>query len=278
MVPIGEFSELKIVKILSFGAYLDAGEEDEILLPIRRVPKDAQPGDVLRVFIYKDSENRPIATTSEPKITLNRFANLEVKDVNKYGAFLEWGVENQLMVPYREQREPMQTGKRYVVMLYHDRVSDRLAATSKLDKHLQLHNGELTVGQEVTALIYAETDLGYNAVVDQRFQGLIYGNEVYQPLRIGNALTAYVKTLREDGGIDLTVNKPGLEGLVDHSERIYQALQQSHGFLPLNDDSSPDAIRDILHMSKKSFKRAVGILYKERKIEIADDGIRLISE
>lgn len=276
MVPIGKYNDMKINKILNFGAYLDAGDTDEILLPLHKLPENAESGDVIRVFVYKDSENRPIATTDHPKIQLNQFAFLEVKDVNKYGAFLDWGIENQLLVPFREQKEEMEAGKRYVVMMYLDRISDRLVATTKVDKHLESQPEEMEEGQEVDVLVYDETDLGYNVIVDHKYQGLVYGNEVFHEVNIGDEYPGYVKKIRDDGNIDISLRKTGIEGLQDNSKRIYQALRESHGFLPLNDKSSPNAIRDILQMSKKTFKRSIGMLYKQRIIEITDDGIRLV--
>jgi uncharacterized protein len=232
----------------------------------------------MEVFVYKDSENRPVATTQKPLLTLNEFACLEVKDVNKYGAFLEWGIENQLLVPFREQPLRMGAGMKYVVKLYLDPVSDRLAATARVEKHLinRVENPEeLKDGQEVTLLIYDRWQLGYKAIINQKYSGVLYDSDTFQNVKIGDSLTGFIKKIREDGKIDLTLRKSGPEERNASRDKVLQMLKDNEGFIPYNDDSSPEEIQQFLQMSKKSFKKAVGVLYKEGLIEISEKGLRL---
>ncbi|HAR63249.1 MAG TPA: GntR family transcriptional regulator [Candidatus Margulisbacteria bacterium] len=274
MIEIGNYSTLKVTKILDFGAYLDTGD-NEVLLPIKEVPKDTKVGDDLRVFIYKDSENRLIASTRTPKIKINEFSCLEVKDTNKYGAFVDWGMDNQLLVPFREQPHPLKKGKSYVAMLYLDHVSDRLVATTKIDKHL-IHEAEnINEGDEVALLIYGEIDIAFKVIINQKFAGLLYKNEVYQPVRIGDSLTGFVKKIRDDRKIDVTLRQTGMDEIQKSKDTILQTLNENKGFLPLTDKSDPEEIKRSLHMSKKTFKMCIGIMYKERVIVLGADGIRL---
>jgi uncharacterized protein len=277
MADIGKYNRMKIVKELDFGMYLEDGL-GEILLPKKYIPKGTKIGDWLEVFVYKDSENRPIATTQKPMIALNGFAFLEVKDVNKYGAFLDWGIDNQLLVPFREQPLRMGAGRKYVVMLYLDAVSDRLAATARLDRHLQSkveNPEEWKQGQEEDLLIYDRWNLGFKAIINQKYSGMLYDSDIFQHIKIGDSVKGFIKKIREDGKIDLTLRKIGPEERNMNRDKLLQMLQDSKGFIPLNDDSSPDEIQKILQMSKKSFKKAAGVLYKAGLIEITDKGIKL---
>ncbi len=281
MVEIGKYHNLRVVKELSFGVYLDAGDS-EILLPKKYLPAGLKIGDILKVFIYKDSENRPIATTLKPKILLNEFAFLEVKDINKYGAFLDWGIENELLLPYSEQPKDIQKGKRYVVMLYLDRITERLVATARIEKHLIKiispdMQDSLKEGDKVNLLVHGSTDLGYKTIINQKYSGIIYENDIYQKISIGESLPGYIKTIREDGKIDVTLRKTGLDELKEGKLKIIKNLKENNGFIPLNDESSPEEIKNRLNMSKKSFKRAAGMLYKEGLIDIKKDGIYLRS-
>jgi predicted RNA-binding protein (virulence factor B family) len=274
MVNIGDYNELEIAKEVDFGVYLDS-EDGEILLPEKYVPPGARQGDTLRVFVYRDSEDRMIATTLTPKARVGEFAALEVKQTNAYGAFLDWGLEKDLFVPFQNQREKMQPGRTYLVYVYLDETSDRIVATAKLNKHLQ--NDALTVaeGDEVNLMVAEETDLGFKVIVNQQHQGILYHNEVFQPLGTGQHLTGYIKKIREDNKIDVTLRKPGYDEVVASARKVIQRLRHAGGVLPLSDRSSPDEIQQHLQMSKKTFKKAIGSLYKRGEIEILPDHIRL---
>ena len=247
-----------------------------MLLPNKYIPQDVKEGDEIEVFVYKDSEDRPVATTLTPKIQRHDFAFLEVKDVNNYGAFLDWGLEKDLMVPFFEQAVKMEAGKSYVVYLFLDQETDRLVATSKVEDFLEDEDIELEEGQEVDLLVYKKTDLGYKVIINNLFEGLIYHNEIFQPVQIGDKLKGYIKTLREDKKIDVILQKTGYKNIIEpNSEKILEAIKKHDGFLPLNDKSSPDEIYKSLGMSKKVFKKAIGALYKQKVIIIEKDGIYL---
>jgi predicted RNA-binding protein (virulence factor B family) len=277
MIKVGEYNELEIIKQLDFGIYLGK-DEIEILMPTKWVPKGARIGDVLNVFVFRDSDDRLIATTIKPYATANTFAFLEVKQVNNIGAFLDWGMDKDLLVPYREQASPMEEGKSYVVFVYADEESDRLIASSKLSKFIE--RDEITVqdGDIVDLLIYSKTDLGYNAIVNNLHSGLIYKNEVFENIRIGDQLKGYVKAVREDNKIDLSLQKSGFELVDDVKWKILNALKNENGFLALHDNSSPEEIKAKLQISKKAFKKAVGTLYKERLVTLTDKGVQLIDK
>jgi len=276
MVKIGQYNTLKIIKILSFGAYVDGGELGEILLPIKYLQSDAEIDDSIEVFIYKDSEDRLIATTEKPYAQVGEFAYLEVQEVNKFGAFLDWGLVKNLLVPFREQKETMQEGKSYIVYLYVDEKTDRIAATAKVDKYLDLTPAEYEINQQVELLIKNKTELGYNAIVNNLHSGLLYENEVFQKIYIGQSLKGYIKKVREDGKIDLSLAPAGFENIEVINNIIINQLQVNNGFIPLTDKSSPDEIYKLLGISKKNFKKSIGNLYKKKKLLIENNGIRLI--
>lgn len=290
MIEIGKYSRLKTVKKTDFGIYLDAGEREtysEILLPKKYVPKDLKIGEFIDAFIYKDSQNRPIATTQKPKILLNDFASLEVRDINKYGAFLDWGIDNQLLLPFREQPESLKAGEKVTVMMYLDRVSDRLVATSRLDKflHKTLKPEDIELfnkGDSVKLLIYERTDIGFKAVIisdkiEHKYSGILYHSDVFQRIKPGDEIKGFIKTIRDDGKIDLTLRKTGLDEIAACREKILRTLKNTGGYLSLNDDSSPEDIKKLLEMSKKSFKKAIGMLYKDKLIIIEKHGIKLLN-
>lgn len=276
MAILGKINPLKVVKEVDFGVYLDGDSDGEILLPKRYVPEGTAIGDILQVFIYTDSEDRIIATTEKPLALVGEFAFLEVVEVNQMGAFLEWGLMKQLFVPYREQREPMEVGKRYPVFVYVDFETHRITASSKLSRFVDTTQPELEAGQEVDLLLYQHTDLGWKAIVNQLYSGVLYENEVFQPLSIGQQLKGYVKQVRSDDKIDLMLQKPGFEKVDDFSVSLFRLLEAAGGFLPFTDKSSADAIYDRFGVSKKTFKKAVGDLYKKRLIMLEPDGLRLI--
>lgn len=276
MVKIGRYNELRVVKNVDFGAYLDGGDGLEILLPARYIDKPLHPGDLIEVFIYKDNEGRLIATTEHPYAQVGEFAFLQVNDVNRMGAFLDWGLMKQLLVPFSEQTVKLSRGMVIPVYIYLDDASQRIVASAKLDHFLGNTLPEYELGAQVKALIYKHTEIGYKAIVDNKFHGMLYENDLYKPLAIGEAVTAYVKRVREDGKIDLLLHGAH-DGRVDSLvQNIKSRLnQEPDGFLPLCDNSSPEAIRETFSCSKKDFKKAIGALYRERIIEITPGGIRL---
>lgn len=277
MIEIGKYNTLKIVRDTQVGLYLSDGNED-ILLPNKYVPREFEIDDELIVFVYLDHEERPVATTLEPYIYLNEFALLRVNYTNKFGAFMDWGLEKDLFVPFREQARPMEKGKRYLVYMYLDEKSNRLAASSKINQFLS--NDELTVeeGEEVDLIVSHITDMGINVIINEQHKGLMYKDEVYQDLRTGDRIKGYIKTIRPDNKIDVTLNKQGFEGIEPNAEKILDELRASRGYLRLNDDSHPEDIKTVLKMSKKTFKKAIGTLYKQKLIDIKDDGIYLIKD
>lgn len=275
MIQLGEFHELTMIRETDHGVYLENEEGEEVLLPNKYVPENWREGDKIRVFIYLDHDERPVATTLEPKIKLDQFEMLKCVEVNKFGAFLDWGLEKHLFVPFKEQVIPMETGRKYLVFCYLDLETDRLAASSKV--HSFLDNTSLTVEpfEEVKLLVSNETDLGFNVIVNQLHLGLIYHDEVFKPLKIGDALKGYIKKIREDNKIDITLQRPGYRSIEPNAQKILDRLKAAGGFIDLTDKSDPEEIKNRLQMSKKSFKKAAGNLYKNREIDIKDDGLHL---
>lgn len=274
-IELGKFNRLKVVKSVDFGLYLDGGEEGEILLPSRYVPEGSRIGDELDVFLYLDNEERLVATTLTPLVQVGEFACLEVAWVNQYGAFLNWGLMKDLFVPFREQKMKMQVGKKYVVHAHLDDESYRIVASAKVDRYLSKEKAPYEPGQEVDALIWQKTDLGFKAIINNEYSGLIYESEVFQSLHTGMRLKAYVKQVREDGKIDLMMQKPGMGKVEDFSKILLDYIREQGGFTPLNDKSPADEIYALFGVSKKTFKKAVGDLYKKRLIVLAQDGMRL---
>jgi uncharacterized protein len=275
MAILGKMNPLSVVKIVDFGVYLDGGSDGEILLPHRYVPAECAVGDTLSVFIYKDSEDRLIATTERPFALVGEFACLEVVAVNEVGAFLDWGLMKQLMVPFREQKLKMQEGRRYPVFVYVDFESQRITASAKIEKFIDETHPELVEGQEVDLLLYKKTDLGWKAVVNQQYSGMLYDNEIFQNVETGQSLKGFVKQIRPDDKIDLMLQKPGFEKIDDFSLKLHEILKESDGFLPFTDKSPADDIYHRFGISKKTFKKAVGDLYKKRQIVLEPDGIRM---
>ncbi|NLE33204.1 MAG: GntR family transcriptional regulator [Bacteroidales bacterium] len=274
MAILGKINPLKVVKQVDFGLYLDGGSDGEILLPKRYVPEGVEIGDTLPVFIYNDSEDRIIATTEKPLALVGEFAFLEVVEVSGPGAFLEWGLMKQLFVPFREQREPMVVGRSYPVFVYVDFESHRITASSKLARFIDTSRPELNDGDEVDLMLYQRTDLGWKAIVNQQYSGVLYENEVFQPLSIGQTLKGYIKQVRPDDKIDLMLQKPGFEKVDDFSKELYERLKGAGGFLAVTDKSPCELIYNLFGVSKKTFKKAVGDLYKKRLIVLEETGIR----
>lgn len=276
MIKIGNYNTLRVARFVDFGAYLTDDDNNEVLLPARYVPDDATVGDEIEVFVYTDSEDRPVAVTEHPFATVGEFAFLQVAQVNKFGAFLDWGVPKHLLVPFSEQRLRMEEGGIYPVYVYLDDITKRVVASGKLEKFLGNVIPDYKPGQEVQALVWKHTDIGYKVIVDNLFQGMIYDNEVYAPLEIQQTITAYVKNVRDDGKIDLTVGDRAAKRVSDLTSLILDRIEHDGGRLTITDSSSPEEIKRAFHCSKKDFKKAVGKLYKERKIAIGEDCITLV--
>ncbi|NRB50450.1 MAG: GntR family transcriptional regulator [Saprospiraceae bacterium] len=278
MIQLGQYNSLKAVRSTRHGMYLADEEGREVLLPRKYVPKDISEEQVLEVFVFNDSEDRPTATTLAPKILLHQVAYLQVKQVNKFGAFLDWGLDKDLLVPFREQRSEMQKGKSYLVYLYEDEESQRLVATSKWYRFI--NNEDLTVeqDQEVDLIVANSTNLGVNVIINHKHVGLVYKNEIFRRLRPGDHIKGFVKLIRPDNKIDIRLQREGYAHVEPNAEKILQILQINDGFLGLHDGSSPDDIRAQLEMSKKTFKKAIGALYKKKLIEIKAKGIYLVKE
>jgi len=278
MTKIGRLNRLIVVKELDQGVYLDGEDLGEILLPGRYVPEDCKTGSSIEVFIYRDSEDRIVATTETPLAMVGQFAVLKVVAVNSSGAFLDWGLPKDLLVPFREQQQKMEEGRSYVVFVYLDERSDRIAASSKLDKFLDNEPGHFQQDQEVELLVCEQTDIGYKAIINSTHWGILYKNEVFQQLEQGRYIKGFIQKVRDDGKIDLSLQKPGYEKVDDLSGRIIHMLREQRGFIPVTDKSSPESIYELFGVSKKTFKKAVGALYKKRIISLEEDGIRLINE
>lgn len=274
MLQIGTYHTLKIARDTKVGLFL-VNENDEVLLPKKYVPADFHIGDDITVFVYLDHEERLVATTLKPYITLNQFAVLKVNYTNKFGAFLDWGLEKDLFVPFKEQARPMEKDKRYVVYLYEDEKTNRLVASSKINQFLDHELIDLEKNQEVDVMVSHITDAGINVIINGRYRGLAYKNEVFMPVSPGYKTKAYIKQVRPDGKIDVSFQKLGVDVIDDSSQSVLQALKQNNGFLALNDDSHPEEIKSVLKMSKKTFKKAIGSLYKQKQILIKEDGIYL---
>ncbi len=275
MIKIGNYNILRIARFVDFGAYLADDDNNEVLLPSRYVPDDAAVGDEIEVFVYTDSEDRIVAVTDRPYAQVGEFAFLQVAEVNRFGAFLEWGVPKHLFVPFSEQRPRMQAGGIYPVYLYLDHITKRVVASAKLEKFLGNVIPEYRPGDKVTALVWQHTPIGYKVIVDNLFQGMIYDNEIFAPLELEQTVTALVKAVRDDGKIDLTLGDKAAARVSDLAEDIIEKLREHGGSIGISDSSSPDEIKAIFHCSKKDFKKAVGKLYKERRILLEDGGIHL---
>lgn len=276
MTEIGRTYHLEVVRDSQFGVYVDAENLGEILLPSKHTPQGLGVGDTVQVFLYLDSEDRPVATTQTPKAEVGQFAYLRVNQNTRFGAFLDWGLDKDLLVPFAEQHRPMIVDNSYIVFIYLDN-NDRISATSKIDKIVQeddMH--DFRPQQEVDLIIANSTELGYKAIVDQSHWGLLYKDEVDQRLSFGQSIRGYIKRIRPDGKIDLSL-KSSSQIRDDHSQVIADYLREHDGFAPVHDKSPPDQILDLFGMSKGQFKKAIGGLYKDRIITISDDGIRLVS-
>jgi len=278
MAEIGVYNNLRVIKEVDFGVYLDGGEHEEILLPRRYVPEDCKVDDIIKVFVYLDSEDRFIATTETPYAIVGDFALLKVVAVESVGAFLDWGLLKDLLVPFGEQSPTMEKDKSYIVRIYVDKQSNRIAATTRLDRYLDNTPGNFHAGQEVELLICDQTDIGYKAIINGTHWGVLYSNEVFQPLKSGQKIKGYIKKVREDNKIDLSLHKPGYERVDDITDTILNVLKEQGGFISVTDKSSPETINKLFGVSKKTYKKAIGAIYRKRLITMESDGIRLISK
>jgi predicted RNA-binding protein (virulence factor B family) len=276
MPHIGERAQLTILREQPFGLFLDAGDElGEVLLPRREMPVKWQIGGEVDVFLYHDSEDRPVATLKHPKVMPGEFAYLEVLAITGVGAFLDWGLPKDLLLPFREQKERIEVGKSYVVHVHVDPASGRIVATRRLNKFLNQSPPAYKEGQEVELMLYGKTELGYKAIIEGKHSGVLFANEVFRRLRAGEKTKGYIVQARPDGKIDLSLYPPGRVRIDDLETRIEEELKQRGGFWALSDASPAEEIHKALGVSKKAFKQATGALFKKRKITIGDDGIRL---
>lgn len=276
MIKTGQYNDLTILRQASVGLFLGDDLGKEVLLPNKYCSEEMKPGVMIRVFVYRDSEDRIVATTLTPKIHLNEFAFLKVTAVSEVGAFLDWGLEKELMVPFREQRQKMEPGRWYIVYMVLDQKTDRLFASNKVEKYL--HNDQITVkeGDEVSLIVLQKTDLGYSVIVNHLHKGLVFENEIFKELHVGNRLHGFVKKIRPDHKIDISLQPIGFLHANDaYSEMIIKNLLENDGYLGISDKSTPDEIYAVLGISKKAFKKSIGTLYRQRRITIEPDGIKL---
>ncbi len=276
MIDIGVYHNLKIERSLPQGVYLINDDGDEVLLPKKYVPQDFKIGDEIEVFVYLDHQERIVATTLKPFATINSFAFLKCAAVSDFGAFLEWGLEKHLFVPFKEQVNKMKVGSSYLVYVYFDELSERLVASSKTNKFIDNKLVLLSSFDEVDIIVSHPSAKGWNVIVNQKHSGLVYSDEVFQKINVGDQMKAFVKKVRPDNKIDITLQKHGYRSIEPNAAMVLRLLQAEGGFLALNDKSSPDDIRDMVQLSKKNFKKAIGSLYKQRIIKIEEDGISLV--
>ena len=277
MADIGKRNLLSIIRESAPGLYLDGGDLGEILLPRRYIPRDIAPKEKISVFLYRDSEDRLVATTETPLAEVGEFASLQVVSVNpKVGAFLDWGLPKDLLLPYREHDLPLRVGHRIVVCVVLDDKTDRIIASARLGRHLSKEAPGYRDGQQVDLLIASETELGYNAIIENAHRGLLYKDNLSNPLKIGQRIRGYVRTIRDGGKIDLSLDASGYQRVFSLTGKIIQTLERHNGHLAFDDDSSPESIRQTFGVSKKAFKQALGTLYKHRRIRFKNPGIELL--
>ena len=288
MIKLGDYNTLKVVKFAvrdnphayggkeTFGIFLDGGKEGDILMPQKYVPEGVKVGDNVKCFVYLDQDERLVATTETPLAKVGDFAYLECTWVNEYGAFLDWGLMKDLFCPFREQKKKMEIGDSYIVYIHVDEESYRIVATAKVDKYLSQEKCELQVGAKVPLMIWQKTDLGFKVIVDNKYQGLIYRDQIFRHVQTGDRMEGYIEKIRPDGKLDISLQPTGRKQTIDFAETLLQWLKDHDGFAPYGDKSAPDDIKRTFQVSKKVFKKAIGDLYKRRLITIEDDGIKLV--
>lgn len=277
-IRLGDWNTLRIVRFTDHGAYLDGGNVDEILMPRAYVTEEMRPDDEVTVFVYLDQAERLVATTETPLVRVGQFAFLRVAWVNEFGAFLDWGLMKDLFVPFSEQKRKMEIGEDYLVYVYVDEETQRIVASAKVERFMRPAPRDYHRDREVEILVQQKTPLGFKVIVDNAYAGMIYDNQIYTTPHAGDRFTAYVITCREDGKLDLSLQRLGKGRFRDFSDQLMDELKAEDGFLPYGDESSPDAIADRFGVSKKTFKRALGTLYRNHRITFVDGGIRLIEQ
>jgi predicted RNA-binding protein (virulence factor B family) len=277
VIALGKYHELPVTRTVNAGITLGEGD-DQVFMPARSVPEGTALGDVLRVFVYSDSDDRPTATTRQPYAIAGQYAYLECVDTSHHGAFMDWGLDKDLFVPWSEQYNEMRVGQKYVVMISVDELTNRVMARSMLRDTFDADTRGFELDQEVSLLVYNFNEFGTQVVVDGRYSGLVYHNETFSRLAEGQELRGYVKEIREDGRLDVRLQRTGRAGTSDAQAVVLAAMEEAGGFLPIHDKSPPQYIKRHLAMSKKAFKRAIGALYKQRRIVITERGIELIKE
>ncbi|MCI1741041.1 MAG: S1-like domain-containing RNA-binding protein [Prevotella sp.] len=278
-IKLGNYNTLSVVKEVDFGLYLDGGRDGEILMPKKYVPEGAKPGDKLKVFIYLDSEERPVATTETPLAKVGDFAWLKVSWVNQFGAFLNWGVEKDMFCPFREMKMRMQMGQSYLVYIHVDLESYRLVATAKIDRYIEPVPPEKYLpGDEVQLLVWQKTDLGFKVIIDNLYQGLIYEDQIFQVLHSGDRLSGFIDQVRPDGKIDVCLQQTGKAERLSFAKELLQYLQENDGYCDLGDKSAADDVYERFHVSKKVFKKGIGELYKKGQITVSPTSVRLVDK
>lgn len=276
-MDLGKHNELTAYRQTENGWYLIDERLEEVLLPNKFVPEDMEKGTEIKVFVYLDNEERLTASTQEVKIELGQFAVLEVVDVNRVGAFVDWGLDKQLLVPYSEQMEDMQMGDSYIIYLKLDQVTDRLIGSNKINKFLDNEQLFVEAGEEVDLIVANRSDLGVNVIVNQVHRGLVFNNQIFKRLRYGDKLKGYVKNITEENKLDIVIEKQGYLNVIEpNSKKVLKYLQENSGYMPFNDKSDPEDIRMTFEMSKKNFKKALGALYKQKIVRLESDGAYLL--
>lgn len=276
MINIGKINKLKVLRETQAGFHLVDEEKNEVLLPASVVQAKLKKGDQVDVFVYTDSEARPIATLKKPAVQLHQFALLRVASATEHGAFMQWGPEKDLFVPFAEQKYEMERDKFYVVYVYIDDLSNRIVGTSKIDRFLSNEGHTLEGGQEVEVMLYEESPLGYSCIINGKHKGLVYHSEIFQDVFIGDEIIAYIKQIREDQLIDISLQKSGFKNVLSATDIVLEYLEKNNGFVNLHDKSSPEEISEKFGMSKATYKKAIGILYRHRKVVIKPDGVYLV--
>ncbi len=278
MLRIGQYNNLAVIKEVDFGFYLDSEDDEwgEILLPFSQAPKDCSAGDYLDVFIYFDSEDRIIATTKRPHAVVGQFNLLRVASVEKVGAFMDWGLPKDLLVPFGEQKKRLQADRSYIVYVFIDEGSGRIVGSTRINKFIDQVPADYEVGQMVELIIAREAELGYTAIINDAHWGFLYRNEIFKNVRIGKKVRGYIQKIRDDGKIDLSLTSMGYEKVAGIAETILNQLARNNGFLPITAKTSPEELSARFGVSKKNYKKALGSLYKQRLLSIDPDGIRLL--
>ena len=278
MIEIGKTNSLTILRDTPPGMYLSDGGDEVVLLPAKFIEPEFKINDQIDVFIYKGSQDRLIATRYKPYVEINQFAYLNVTEVNQVGAFLDWGLEKDLFVPFKEQKVKMMEAYSYVVYVYLDELTQRIVASSKVNKFISNEVLEVEQGEEVDLLVYNKTDLGFTCIINGIHKGLIYHNDLFTDLEVGDSVKGYIKLIRENNLIDLSLQNLGFKHVLSSTDLILEYLRANEGFMNLTDKTSPDIIERKFNMSKATFKKSIGVLYRQRKVTLHDDGVRLVKE